>query len=86
MAKNSSDYLDTKTERAARTFLKGLSGHDDVRGAVFFGSRARRRHRPDRDADVASLLRGQRGAFPGTKLALARPPTSLPMGRSPRPS
>jgi len=86
MARTSSDYLDTKTERAARTFLEGLSGHDDVRGAVVSGSRARRRHRPGSDADVARLRRGQRGAFPGTKRVLAQPPTSLPTGRSPRPS
>jgi predicted nucleotidyltransferase len=42
-----------------------------VAGAVLFGSRARRSHRPDSDADIAILLRGPRGRFLDTKLALA---------------
>lgn len=71
MALASGEYLDADTERAARTFVDRVSKDFDVLGAVVFGSRARRRHRPDSDADIAILLRGKRGSFLGTKLALA---------------
>ena len=71
MGRKTNEFLDTETERAARVFLERLAGHYDVLGAVVFGSRARRRHRPDSDADIAILLRGERGSFLGTKLALA---------------
>jgi predicted nucleotidyltransferase len=63
--------LDADTERAARAFLARVSADHDVAGAVLFGSRARRSHRPDSDADIAILLRGARGRFLDTKLALA---------------
>jgi predicted nucleotidyltransferase len=63
--------MDVETERAARAFLEKLSGRYDLIGAILFGSRARRNHRPDSDADIAVLLRGRRGQFLDTKLALA---------------
>lgn len=40
-------------------------------GAILFGSRARKTHRPDSDAEVAVLLHGQPGKFVATKLAMA---------------
>ena len=40
-------------------------------GAIVFGSRARGTHRPDSDADVAVLLRGEHQRFLPTKLAMA---------------
>ena len=63
--------LDPDTERAVRAFLAKAARQYDVTGAILFGSRARRGHRPDSDADVAVLLRGRPGEFVPTKLALA---------------
>jgi len=63
--------LDPETERAARLFVQRISGEYDVVAAILFGSRARRSHRPDSDADVAVLLRGQHQRFLRTKLAMA---------------
>lgn len=63
--------LDPDTERAARAFLARVADRYDLAGAILFGSRARRNHRADSDADVAVLLRGQPGKFLPTTLALA---------------
>ncbi len=52
--------LDPATEHAARAFLEKVAGRYEVIGAIVLGSRARRNHRADSDADVAVLLRGQR--------------------------
>ena len=71
MAPRTDDRLDPETERAAREFLAQVAARYDVLGGVLFGSRARRTHRPDSDADVVVLLRGPRGRFLETKLALA---------------
>jgi predicted nucleotidyltransferase len=63
--------IDADTERAARAFIERVSAHYDLAGAVLFGSRARRSHRPDSDADIAVLLRGPSQPFLDTKLDLA---------------
>jgi predicted nucleotidyltransferase len=63
--------LDPQTERAASAFLARVAQHHELAGAILFGSRARRTHRPDSDADIAVVLRGPRGDFLHTKLALA---------------
>lgn len=63
--------IDPDTEKAARAFVAKVASQYDLAGAILFGSRARRNHRPDSDADIAVLLRGQRGKFLDTKLALA---------------
>jgi len=63
--------IDPDTERAARAFLQKVSAQFDISGAILFGSRARRGHRADSDADVAVLLRGRPGKFAATKLAMA---------------
>ena len=63
--------LDPATERAARAFLEKIAGRYEVTGAIVFGSRARRNHRADSDADVAVLLRGQPERFAPTMLAMA---------------
>ena len=63
--------IDPDTERAARAFVAKVASQYDLAGAILFGSRARRSHRPDSDADIAVLLHGQRGKFLDTKLALA---------------
>lgn len=63
--------LDFKTERAARNFVGKLAGRYDLAGAILFGSRARKSHRMDSDADIAVLLHGHPGKFIATKLAMA---------------
>lgn len=63
--------IDPATERALRLFLEQVGEGYDVAGAYLYGSRARRTHRPDSDADVAILLRGEHQHFLHTKLALA---------------
>jgi predicted nucleotidyltransferase len=63
--------LDPETTRAARLFLQKIAGQYDIAGAIVFGSRARRTHRSDSDADMAVLLRGEHARFLPTKLAMA---------------
>jgi predicted nucleotidyltransferase len=63
--------IDPDTERAARAFVAKVARQYELAGAILFGSRARRNHRPDSDADIAVLLHGLRGQFLDTKLALA---------------
>ena len=63
--------IDSTTEHAVRQFLKRLEGQYDAVGAVLFGSRARGSHRPDSDADLAVLLRGEHQRFLPTKLAMS---------------
>lgn len=63
--------IDHDTENAVRHFLALISGSYDMAGAFVFGSRARGTHRPDSDADVAVLLRGEHQRFLTTKLAMA---------------
>ncbi len=63
--------LDPDTERAARAFVRLVSGQYEIAGAILFGSRARHSHCSDSDADIAVLLRGQPGKFLATKLAMA---------------
>lgn len=63
--------IDPDTEKAARAFVAKVASQYDLAGAILFGSRARRSHRPNSDADIAVLLHGQRGKFLDTKLALA---------------
>lgn len=63
--------IDSETERAVHAFLERVREQYDVVGAVLFGSRARGGYRPDSDADIAVVLRGHRGPFLDTKLALA---------------
>ena len=62
---------DAATERALRLFLDRISANYDMAGAILFGSRARQTNRPDSDADVAILLRGEHQRFLSTKLAMA---------------
>ena len=52
---------DAATLRAARRFLALIGERYPVREAYLFGSRARGTHGPDSDADVAVVLRGEKG-------------------------
>lgn len=63
--------LDHDTEEAVRRFLSLLAGHYNTAGAIVYGSRARRTHDLDSDADVAVLLKGEHQRFLTTKLAMA---------------
>lgn len=63
--------IDLATANAAHTFIAKVASQYDLAGAILFGSRARKSHRPDSDADVAVLLHGHPGKFVATKLAMA---------------
>jgi predicted nucleotidyltransferase len=63
--------LDAQTELAARAFLSRISEQFPVDSAIVYGSRARGTHRPDSDADLAVLLKGEHQRFMTTKLAMA---------------
>lgn len=63
--------IDADTERAVRQFLALIAGRYDAAGAIVYGSRARGTHRPDSDADVAVLLRGEHRRFLDAKLDMA---------------
>ncbi len=65
------DAIDRNIETAIRRFLSLISGRYDTAGAILYGSRARGTHRPDSDADVAVLLRGQNQPFLSAKLEMA---------------
>ncbi|MCL1860902.1 MAG: nucleotidyltransferase domain-containing protein [Proteobacteria bacterium] len=63
--------IDHNTEEAVRRFLELIANRYDMAGAIVYGSRARGTHRPDSDADVAVLLRGERQRFLPVKLDMA---------------
>ncbi|MBP8144784.1 nucleotidyltransferase family protein [Pseudorhodoferax sp.] len=56
---NTRPPIDAATETAVRRFASMLEGRFPVAGVILFGSRARNTHRPDSDADVAVLLKGE---------------------------
>jgi predicted nucleotidyltransferase len=62
---SSKPMIDSDTERAARAFLRRLEGRYPVREAILYGSRARRTHNADSDADIAVVLDGE----PGDRMA-----------------
>ncbi len=62
--------LDQETAEAVRRFLDLVASRYDTAGAVVYGSRARGNHRPDSDADVAIILRGEHQRFLTTKLVM----------------
>jgi predicted nucleotidyltransferase len=53
--------VDSATERAVRGFLREVERRFSVVEARLYGSRARGDFRPDSDADIAIVLKGQRG-------------------------
>lgn len=53
--------LDAETERAARVFMQRIEGKYPTIEGFVYGSRARGDHRPDSDADLAVILKGERG-------------------------
>src|ERR1035437_3192357 len=63
--------IDKETANATHAFIDKVAARYDLAGAILFGSRARKSHRPDSDGDVAVLLHGRPGKFVATKLAMA---------------
>lgn len=63
--------LDSETEATARRFLGLIADRYEIAGALLYGSRARGTHRPDSDADLAVILRGEHQHFLSAKLAMA---------------
>ena len=63
--------IDSETINATRTFIEMVASRYDFARAILFGSRARKSHQADSDADVAVLLHGRPGKFVATKLAMA---------------
>lgn len=67
----SMNRIDQETENAVRRFLVLIAPQYDTAGAIVYGSRARGTHRPDSDADVAVLLRGEHQRILKTTLTMA---------------
>ncbi len=65
------NLIDPGTERAVRNFAARIATQFELAGMIVFGSRARSEHRPDSDADVAVLLRGEQRRLLPTKLAMS---------------
>jgi len=63
--------IDRNTEQAVQRFLALIADRYDMAGAIVYGSRARGTHRPDSDADVAVLLKGEHQRVLKTTLAMA---------------
>jgi DNA invertase Pin-like site-specific DNA recombinase/predicted nucleotidyltransferase len=53
--------LDAPTERAVRDFMQRIAGKFPAVGGVVFGSRARGTYNANSDADLAVILKGERG-------------------------
>jgi predicted nucleotidyltransferase len=51
--------VDHETRRTAKAFLERISTRYDVSKVLLFGSRAAGTHRPDSDADLAIVIRGE---------------------------
>jgi putative addiction module CopG family antidote len=63
--------LDSETERAAKAFLGRLQGKYPVVEGILYGSRARGDFAPDSDADIAVILKGERGDRVAVSLDMA---------------
>jgi predicted nucleotidyltransferase len=65
-----SPTVDRSTLQAVRAFMAGVMGQYPAPRAILFGSRARGTAHEESDADVAVLLKGEKGPFIKTKMAL----------------
>lgn len=63
MLGNRMNSLDQNTEKVVRQFIELIVDRYDVAEVIVYGSRARGTHRPDSDADVAVILRGEPQRF-----------------------
>lgn len=57
------DGVAAETARAAKVFLDRIAKRYPVSEAILFGSRARRTHGADSDADIAVVIRGKHQQF-----------------------
>lgn len=55
------EKIDARTEQAVRVFMQKLAGRYSVQDTILYGSRARRDHRVDSDADLIVVLKGEKG-------------------------
>lgn len=62
--------VDPSTLQAVQAFMAGVLDHYPAHQAILFGSRARGTAHDESDADVAVLLKGEKGQFIKTKMAL----------------
>jgi antitoxin ChpS len=67
---NGVTLVERKTKESVARLMKLVSHRYDVVRFLLFGSRARGDYRLDSDADVAIILRGERGDFVKTMLDL----------------
>jgi len=65
------NHIDPATRTAVTRFIERIAARYDIAGSILYGSRARGGSRPDSDADVAVLLRGERRHLLPTKLDMA---------------
>jgi len=63
--------IDSATLNATSAFMERIVGKYSIAGAILFGSRARRTHSHDSDADVAVLLRDHSDIDMATRLEMA---------------
>ena len=66
-----STSIDPLTANAAQLFLERIAVQFPVDHAILYGSRARSTHRPDSDADLAVIMKGQTGDRSVTAVAMA---------------
>lgn len=64
-------HPDPDTAAAVQRFLELIADRYDITGALLYGSRARGTHRPDSDADLAVILRGEPQRVLPTTLEMA---------------
>lgn len=62
--------VDPSTLQAVQAFMAGVMDQYPAPQAILFGSRARGTAHEESDADVAVLLKGEKGPFIKTKMAL----------------
>lgn len=67
MTDSTKGSIDPDTKHAVEVFRHRLAGRYALLGTVLFGSRARKDHRPESDADLAVLL----GGLPGSRVDVA---------------
>lgn len=63
--------IDRDTLKAIQQFLLLIGHRYNMVGAILYGSRARGTHRPDSDADVLVLIKGEHQRTMTTTLAMA---------------
>jgi predicted nucleotidyltransferase len=63
--------IDTATQNVTHTSMDAVASRYDITGAILFGGRVRKSHRPDSYVDVAVRLHGRPGQFVATTLAMA---------------